>query len=201
MVKLDTILIIKLFNDTKCDENLIITALKKVKTDKKPDFDDINPIIVSKISEIFNVSYKPYDEIENAAKNLRDKMFSAGSLEYNPPHRSFYAILNDAEEIEKNDIIQGKKFNKEKIENIIENSFNTEIVLWSLEHSKITQLPENSLTMKIKMEAGNISSDNIENMKDLKFSADKFLREWQLKYGRGASNDRYEQLRLIAREE
>ena len=194
-------LINKLVNDTNCDEDLIITALKKVKTDKQPDFDNVIPKLVSIISEIFNVSYKPYYEIENAAKNLREKMFNAASLENDPPHSSFYAILKDAEEIEKNDIIQGKMFNKEKIENIIENSLNREIVLWSLKHFNITQLPENSLTMKIKMEAGEISSDNIENMKDLKFSAEKFLREWQIKYGIGVSNDRYEQLRLIAREE
>lgn len=194
-------LINKLVNKTKCDKDLILTALKKVKTDKKPDFNSIIPKLVTIISEIFNISHKPFYEIQNAAKSLVEKMITAASLEYDPPHSSFYAILRDAEQIEKDDIIQGKMVNKEKIENIIEQSINMDIVLWSLEHFNITQLPENSVTMEIKMEAGEISYDNIENMKDLKFSAEKILREWQLKYGIGVSNDRYQQLRLIARAE
>jgi hypothetical protein len=191
----------KLSNVANCNEDFVINVLRKVKTTKSPDLDAYEAYLFQALAQMPTWKRERVDTINKAAILLIDTMFRAASLSHTSAMSAYFAMLDDPETAKINQVIQGKRVTRTKVEETMQQVLKSAILLRPRTPVNLSDLPKGMKGMELKMAKGGISFLNIDNAKDLKFSAIHASTEWLYKYDPTDAIERYQHLSVIVRNE
>lgn len=181
-----------------CTPGIVLHVLSKIRLEHKlPKFDDVDLALIRQILFCYEAHNAGYDDLLKVARTLINKMLDAASLSHVSPRNSYFALLSDPEGALVDAIIDGKRITQETIQHILNESLSTEALLKTLSPVSTTDLPKTIGVMEFKMAKGKVSFANIQNAKDLKYSAEYLLNRWRYKYGLQLTDERYQQLLVI----
>lgn len=184
------------------DGDTILRVLSKVEIeDSLPKFDDMDYRLARKIPDVYKVSGAGIDDLVGTAKALISRMFDAAALHRDSSQRLYFALCEDPAKARVDDIIEGKRITREVVEQVLNEHLSQEALLSSRNKVSVVDLPRGMTTLSAKMSRGKISSDDIEDAKDHKFSAEKYLDAWIYKYSPEEADKRYDQMSVIVRNE
>jgi len=191
----------KLSNSAKCDKNFIMSVLRKVKTEESPSLDAYESYLVKAMVETLPVGGKRWDILKKAVRALIDVMVQAASLSHTSARSAYFALLDDPETAEIDDVIQGKRVTKTIVEQAMHQALDPRILLRTKTPVNLSDLPRGMRKMELKMAKGGISIQNIDLAKDLKFSTETLLIGWIHKYGSREADERQQHLSVVVRNE
>jgi hypothetical protein len=191
----------KLSNETACDTNFVLSVLKKVETQNWTDMDRYEATLAKAIANETGNDNQSFDVLNKAADSLISAMLRQSSLPHESPKTAYFAMLENPSLKETESVIGEKRITKEIVQKIITTSLRPATAMKTLKTIDISNLPKGMQIMELKMAKGGISAHNIDNAKDLRYSAETLLAEWMHKYGSEEEESRYQSLSVIVRNE
>ena len=186
---------------SNCNQDLVMNVLRKVRTEESPSLGEYESLLFQSMARIPEIRGERVDFVFKAANSLIDTMFRAGSLAHTSPKSAYFALLNDPEKAEKDEIIQGKRITRDIVKQVTHQAMSSVMELRTREPVELSNLPKGMRTMELKMAKGGLSIQNIDLAKDLKYSAMYLLTGWLHKYGPNEATYRNQHLGLIVRNE
>lgn len=193
--------IAKLSSETACESNFVLSVLRKVETQDWTDMDRYEATLAKAIANETGNTDQSFDVLNKAADSLINTMLRQSSLPHDSPKTAYFALLENPSAEQIGSIIQEKRITKEIVQRIITNSLQTKMAMQTLKTVEVSDLPKGMQIMELKMAKGGISAQNIDNAKDLKYSAETLLATWMHKYGSEEEEKRYQYLSVIVRNE
>lgn len=185
----------------ECSEDLVLTALNKVKIVIWADLANFEKILVYDIATFTHNNHQPYDVLQKIANQLISITSRAAALSHDLSYPSYYELLKDPQKALLNSIIQNKRITATLVEDSISQFLDSTITLQGVTPIQISALPKGMNIMELKMATGGIDYSNIGLMKDLNVSSLKLLIEWLHIHGTVEADRRAEHLRLIVQTE
>ena len=184
---------------TGYDQDFVIKVLRKVRTQQSPSLESYLLQIVRSMVDLKILHSERVDLVFETANSLIDDMFKAASLSHSSPKSAYFAFLEDPETEQKNDIIDGKRITKSRIEQVIKEKRKSFLTFQSSKTVSLSNLPRGMRKMEIKMAKGGLSFQNIDLAKDLKSSAEALLVGWIYQYNLTEAEKRHQHLRVVVR--
>ncbi|MEG4202831.1 dsDNA nuclease domain-containing protein [Microcoleus sp. Pol7_A1] len=181
------------------DSSTLINFLKKVTLIQSPGLDDIEATLLRKLTQFSNIKDLRIDQVNRITKSLIDKCLNAASLVCDSPKEGYYSILANPNEERTKLIIKGKQITKEIILALLREVENDQFLLSTGNSIPLSKMPKGMKKLELKMAAGGISANNIDNIKDLKSSMENQLVTWLYKKGERKTKEQYEHIRIIVR--
>lgn len=183
----------------KCSDKDVLDTLSMVELKPYSSIDDIRKGLISELRVLTRLADFTYGKLEALADQLILVHFNASSLQLEDGNNYHILQLNPSEESDKN-IIENKKITKEILNRIIERAVVNPVSLFIKDNIPIDDIPRGYQTLEIKMDAGQISSDNIILFKDNKYSVENLMATWLYK-DIDQAEAKYQQIRLIVNNE
>jgi len=192
----------KIMEEADVPRETVIEVLKKVDLLKSPPLSDLSGPLIKKIVDITGRKNERYDTLILASEELTSKMLKIGSKDYDLATNTYIIIQNEPEDVRIKEEIKGKRIKQDDLIEIIEDSLSKmSSVLYSKNPISIDSLPKGITKLELKMAKGGLSIDNIDNLKNLKYSSEVLFTGWITKYGREQANLFYQDLLIIVRNE
>jgi hypothetical protein len=177
----------------------LIKFLKKVTLIQSPGLDDIEASLLSKLTQFSNIKDLRIDQVHRITKSLIDKCLNAASLVCDSPKEGYYSILANPNEEQTKLIIKGKQITKEIILALLREVENDQSLLSTGNSIPLSEMPKGMKKLELKMAAGGISANNIDNIKDLKSSMENQFLTLFYKKGERKTQEQYEHIRILVR--
>lgn len=166
-----------------------------------PKFEDLESRVARSIQQHYDIGDAGFTDLLLAAKALINKTFEAASLEYLSPKQAYFALCNNPLKERTNGIIDGKRIDREIVETILSANLSFHVLLRSTRKISISELPAGMDILEIKMAKGDISVENINLLKDQKFSSEYLLAQWLGKHGSQKAEKQFTHVSSIVRSE
>jgi hypothetical protein len=189
----------KIAEITKATPEFVLNVLKKVRLQRTMDLYDYEEKLTKNVSLIVGKE-KTYDVIYGVALALLNTMLRKSSLPHDSPKTAFLEFLQNPRTVKIESTINDKRVTKKEIETIIANSL-ISTTLRTVNPIALSNLPKGMKKLELKMAKGGMSALDIDNEKDLKYSAERLLTDWFHRNGPDEAESRYEHLSVIVRNE
>jgi hypothetical protein len=187
---------------SKVNEDIILKVLALTRLeDNLPKFDDIEIALVRCIPERYHHNGVCFDDLLRTSKKLINQMIEAGSLTHVSPRNTYFSLFSNSTQTAVDAAIAGKRITKDKINNILTELLDEQILLSTTTQVNISDLPRGMRTMELKMAKGRVSAENILRSKDHKYSTDLLISSWIYKYGPEKAVAQYKHLFVIVANE
>jgi hypothetical protein len=173
---------VKQFTDSsKKTTDLTLAVIKKMRLQQMPDLDRYEDTLTSRVAAIIGHQYD-YGIACSKARMLIDNMFRQSAIPCDYTKIYYFQFHKDPAACLARSIIEDKRVTKEKVENIVNNKLPATIPLRHFEGVDLSQLPKGIRKLELKLAKGGLSSGNIYNAKNQKFSADVLVARWISRY-------------------
>ncbi|MBN1118168.1 MAG: DUF4297 domain-containing protein [Bacteroidales bacterium] len=187
--------------NAKCDDNVVISILKKLRLFKGiSSIDDIEIKFTKQLSDILHLGDETISSLNVISDFIILHHIKASSLSNLDKLSEYYILCIEPKEEEIKAIIKSKTITKEAIEEIVE-KFKSEPITLCVKDSTGLPKSKESKILELKMDAGNISYDNIQLAKDNMYSFECLITSWLYKYDQNEVEKRYNQVKLIINNE
>ncbi len=187
---------------TEVNEEVVLDVLCIIELQEDlPKFEDLESRIARSIQQHFDIADAGYTDLLLAAKALINKTFEAASLEYLSPKQAYFALCNNPTKERTTGIIDGKRIDREIVETILSANLSFHVLLRSTRKISITELPKGINVLEVKMAKGDISVENINLLKDQKYSTEYLFAQWLGKYGSRKAEQQFTHISSIVRSE
>lgn len=166
-----------------------------------PKFEDLESRIAMSIQQHYDIGDAGYIDLLLTAKALINKAFDAASLEYLSPKQTYFALCGNPIQEQANGIIEGKRITREIVETILSTNLSFHVLLKPRRNISVKELPVGMDILEVKMAKGDISVENINLMKDQKYSSEYLLAQWLGKYGSPKAEKQFNHISSIVRSE
>jgi len=185
-----------------CTDQEVIDVLKKTKLiGNISSMEDIPIKLERELATISDLKSQTLGVLNNIAGQLILKHFNAASLGGSSSVSVLYILSKNPEKDEELSVIQGKKITKNCIDNIIRKANSQPISLFIKDGQGLDNFPNGSSRLEKKMDAGGISYENIQLVKDQIFSLENHAASWLYKYDSKQAAHQYDQIKLIVQNE
>jgi len=180
-----------------CSVEEVINVIKKLKLKTYSTLEDIHSKLFNQIKSCPLLTGLTESKVTDIADMMLAKFFKAASLF---EEATDSALLYMTGLMSEDEIVQEKILSKR----IERNSLSTWLAQYKEEpvrlklkdRNSINDMPKGSQILTIKMDAGDIDADNIDMMRDLKFSFEQHSLAWLYK-DTNKANDQYNQVTTI----
>ncbi len=167
--------------NSKKTTELTIAVLKKIRLQQMLDLDKYEDTLTSRVAAIIGEQYDYAIACRNA-RLLIDQMFRQSAIPCDVSKFHYFQFHKDPEACLARATIQDKRVTRAKVENIINNSLEETIPLRYVNPVDLSELPKGMRKLELKLAKGGLSSGNIFNAKNQKFSADALIARWVNRY-------------------
>ncbi|MBS1526665.1 MAG: DUF4297 domain-containing protein [Bacteroidetes bacterium] len=180
-----------------CSVEEVITTIKKIKLISYSSLDDIHIKLANSIKCCPRLAGITESKLNDIADIILSKFFKASSLHQDNNDSSvlFVAGTIGLSELQK-ELIDSKKFTRPDFIRWLEQYKEEPVQIKLKDRNKIDDIPSGSQVLSIKMDAGEIDMDNIDMLRDLKFSFEQHALTWLYKDSAKA-NEQYNQVTKI----
>ncbi len=181
-------------------EAIVKSVLKKINL--KSDIGSIETIDVTllrELGELKQLDDATYAELKSITDKLILHHINASSLKYRDPLHEHFVLNTNPEKEEAKEKITGKSIDEGIVLGIIDEVL-TDKVKIHLKDNMPTDL-SSTKKLEIKLDAGGVSYDNLELLKDNKSSMEFKLASWIHKYSEKTARERYNQIKTIVQTE
>jgi hypothetical protein len=183
------------------DEKLVIDVLTKTILTKWAGLRDYKKALISEIAELLNAEHQPHGAIKRTAEMLTDIALHAGEFPDNQTQRAYHQWINDPAKAMTDYIISQKKIDRQRVTDVINKCFNPTGLLKGVMPVSIQALPLCTDILTQKLDAGKLTTLDIQTIRDCDNSALTLLYEWYNAFGPNEANARYDHLRIIMQRE
>ena len=178
----------------------ILTVLRKIETRITPGLDDAEAKLREQLTQLPEFKGRRYDELKMAADTLRDRIFEASSLAGLSALPEYLTVCDGSGQYREQAKIDSKRISKTTVIDALNRSLSSGNLLRNHQPVPISDLPKDIKKMEIKVAAGGLSVQEIDHLKDLKFSADCLFNQWLYEFGGEEAQRYYEHLRVVVRD-
>ncbi len=179
------------------DESEILSTLSKVHIDEVVSLESAEDVLGMRIAELPQARTSNAKECKKAASLLIDRMSRAASLP-NPSSTDRHLVLRVNPDDERaRAIIRSKKITKQELLIVLEQSFGPDLALKKEHRSGLPLALSGLETMKLKLDRGGVSEENIQILQDLKYSAEHLVLAWLAKHGDDRAVQYYDNAELV----
>lgn len=180
-----------------CSIDDVIETIKKTRLRSDSSLDDIHFKLINSIKTCPHLTGITESKINDIADIILSKFYKASSLHQEASDTSMLymaGIATDDDLLKEK--INSKRFERAEFVAWLEQYKMQPVQLKLKDRNKIDEIPTGNAVLSIKMDAGNIGSDNIDMLRDLKFSFEQHTLAWLYKDGAQA-NEQYNQVTTI----
>lgn len=177
------------------------TVLEKLSIETLPSMRDMRGVLIGMLPSLPEIGNRLYFELGKIADDLIAETLRAGALAEETARDGYLAVFNNPASIKDNAILAGKCITKEKLAQVLLDALPIVPTLRTKEPLSVEDLPNTMSILKLKMDAGSLSIDNIALAKDLMSSTELLLTQWLHRYGKKVADARYQHLRTLVRTE
>jgi hypothetical protein len=189
----------KIADATKTDHEFVLKVLKKVRLQRTMDLYGFEEKLTKNVSVVVGKE-KTYETIYGVALALINTMLRKSSLPQDSSKNGFLEFLQNPRTLKVESTIEDKRVTKKEIETLVANTL-TSTTLRMAKPMGLLNLPKGMKKLELKMANGGLSALDIDNEKDLKYSAEMLLTNWFHRKGPEETESRYENLCVIVRNE
>ena len=190
-------LIVLLAEECGCNTADVIECLKKMKLKTFCNLEDIHMKLINQLKRCSLLNGMTESKIEEIADSIIAKHFKASSLHEQDEEIVLKYIIGkstmDDEIIRK---IENKCINKRDFTIWLEKE-KTQPIKVLLKDKQALNLHQGHKVLQIKMDAGGIDSENIDNLRDFKFAFEKHTTDWLYKSDPETAEGKYSQVLAI----
>jgi len=181
-----------------CTIEEVIDTIKKIKLKTYSSLEDIHFKLVNGIKTCPLLSGVTESKVNDIADIVLAKFYKASSLhqDENDTTLLYIAGVVDDDDLVR-EKITSKRINRVEFSAWLEQYKNEPVQLKLKDRNNINDIPIGSQILAIKMDAGDIDSDNIDMLRDLKFSFEQHTVSWLYK-DNAKANEQYNQVTTIA---
>lgn len=192
----------KIADKSRSDIDTVIKVLKKTRLKSDiGNIDDIEAKLNLKLDELPELDQSTLGELKQISSELIKLHIDASSLKHKSPLNEYFIYQKEPTKSEEQEIIKGKKITKVGLMKIIGKYQTDKINIYLKDDpDNLVNLTDTS-KMEIKLDAGGVSNDNIQLLKDNKFSMEQKTASWIHKWGAKKSGKRYNQIKSIVHNE
>lgn len=185
-------------SELHCEVETILQVICKIQPhDGFPSFSSAPKELVYDIGSSLNQE-TTLDRLCFAADQLVGLILKASSLAIESSLTFYFAFLKEPLQTQAQERIAGKRITKTTIEDLLTNAIGRPPLLTS---DGVPRLTTGFSNAEVKMTAGSISQENIESIRGFQNSLEVLLDSWGYKYSFDEAQRRYNNLRLIVREQ
>jgi len=184
----------QLSTECNCSVDLVINCLRKVNLKSFSSFDDIFSNLINCIKASSYTAGCTESHINQIAETLLLKHFNASSLKLDDLDIMHYVSGNLDTEDFKFSTINSKKISKSEIITWINLQKDEPVKLLLRDKQAISNIPSGYTNLQLKMDAGKIDSQNIDLIRNFKFSLENHAISWLYKNGAEKADQRYSQV-------
>lgn len=162
-------------------------------------FEDLQAVLVGIISQIPAFRTKTYIELAEFAKQLTAEIKHASQRELKGGISEFFVYQADPQKMRNDALIEGKRISETRVSELVGKYTAEKPLLRAGNAPDVDKLPRGISRTVLKMAAGKLSVENIDLVKDCKFSAELELDRWIQKYGAEKAKERYQHLLTTTR--
>jgi len=193
------IFISKVAKEAGCSDDVAFNSLSKTyASDHLPKLHDIETRLVSTLTYRWEGAEEcSYASVVRAARALVNECGRASSLAHEDTLPAYLPVISSPEEAEYAARLAGKRIDKSRILDILNQGLNEMALLegdpesWSVPGTKASDL------LLMKLEAGGFSAVSYNSAKDLRDKAEYLGIKWEKKYGNTSGRRRYDHIRSL----
>jgi len=180
-----------------CSIEEVIKAIKKTKLKTYSALEDIDFKLINGIKSCPHLKGITESKVKDIADIILAKFYKASSLHQEETDTSmlYMAGVLGSDELLKGKI-QSKRFERREFTAWLEDYKTQPVRLKLKDRNKIEEIPIGHAILSVKMDSGNIDSDNIDMLRDLKFSFEQHTLTWLFK-DNSQANEQYNQVTTI----
>ncbi|TMU57443.1 dsDNA nuclease domain-containing protein [Flagellimonas algicola] len=186
----------------KCDKSAVIDTLKKVELQSEyADIKNLHLFVQDKLKKSGVVPNLNPGVIESVVEKLFSFHFKASSLQGVSNGLDCYISKGTSEEEKIKEVLEAKRITKKDLETVIKSEIENPVTLYLKDSPQISGISNSDELMTVKMDAGRISSENIDLSRDYKYSMTNHLLSLMYKEGPEIADKKYNQIKLIVNTE
>ena len=166
-----------------------------------PKFNDLELRIAKSIQDHYDIGNAEFSDLLSAAKDLINQIQEASSLTHISTKKAYFSLCDNPQQELVDEIITGKRISKTIVETILSKNLSSKTILKSIKDNPISELPKGMNILEFKMARGNISVENINMMKDQKYSTEYLLAQWLSKYNSKKAENQFTHIQSIVKNE
>jgi hypothetical protein len=180
----------------------IIHVLSRLRLrDDYSTLDDISGKLFQALLANDNIKSQTSGTVSKICDELIAKHSAAAALNHDSPlEENFILGVNPTEE-KVQAIIKGKQITKDLVAEIISKAITDPIKLFIKDSKGINALPKGDKLLETKMDAGGLAIENIQLIKDQKYSFETLTASWLYKMDADEASRRYDQVKMIVQNE
>lgn len=139
--------------------------------------------------------------VSKICQDLISKHSAAASLNHDSPMEEHFILGVNPIKAKEEAIIKGKQITKELVTDIISTAISDPVKLFIKDSKGINSLPKGDKILETKMDAGGLAIENIQLIKDQKYSFEALTASWLYKMDVEEASRRYDQVKMIVQNE
>ena len=183
---------------TKLDKDRVTKTLLKVRLSSRHEtIHSIFQDLLVAVSECPGLEEQPFAIVYKIAKSLEALTAEASTKRMDGPMSDRYAPGSDIAAVRNDQLLAGKRINREVVLNLFQSHFEAEQTPEALNLSGLVspeELPFGTEKMVVKMAGGAIEQIRIQAMQDLVYAFQAMYMRWVNKHGPEIAGTRYEDL-------
>jgi hypothetical protein len=189
----------KIAKKAGCSDDVAFVALSKTHaSDDLPKRPDIAGRLVTTLNSTWKTAEEPtLVSVQRAARFLADECGRASSLAHEDTLPAYLPLVSNPAETELATRLDGKRFDKTRILDILNQGLNETALLESNPESWSRPGTGSSGLLMKKLDAGGLSAITCNSAKDLRDKADYLSIVWTKKHGRTSGLKRYDHIRSL----